>query len=103
MNTYGQLSNADLLHMYGFTERDNPYDEVCIATQLYDVIVMSLHVSCAQAIIPVTVLKEVFLSSSTLDGVSSREERWKSIEDNVSTFSSWSVYGMVRFYALLLV
>ena len=28
MNTYGNLSNADLLHLYGFTERDNPYDEV---------------------------------------------------------------------------
>lgn len=28
MNTYGQLSNAALLHMYGFTERDNPHDEV---------------------------------------------------------------------------
>ena len=28
MNTYGQLSNASLLHTYGFTEVDNPYDEV---------------------------------------------------------------------------
>ena len=31
MNTYGQLSNADLLHTYGFTETDNPYDEVCVS------------------------------------------------------------------------
>ncbi len=29
MNTYGELSNASLLHVYGFTEEDNPYDEVC--------------------------------------------------------------------------
>ena len=28
MNTYGQLSNACLLHTYGFTEVDNPHDEV---------------------------------------------------------------------------
>lgn len=28
MNTYGKHSNAALLHMYGFTEPDNPYDEV---------------------------------------------------------------------------
>ena len=28
MNTYGQLSNAELLHMYGFTETGNPNDEV---------------------------------------------------------------------------
>ena len=28
MNTYGELSNASLLHTYGFTEEDNPHDEV---------------------------------------------------------------------------
>jgi SET domain-containing protein 6 len=28
MNTYGKLSNASLLHTYGFTEDDNPHDEV---------------------------------------------------------------------------
>ena len=28
MNTYGQHSNASLLHMYGFTEEDNAYTEV---------------------------------------------------------------------------
>ena len=28
MNTYGQLSNAELLHKYGFTEEVNPHDEV---------------------------------------------------------------------------
>ena len=28
MNTYGSLSNAELLHKYGFTELSNPYDEV---------------------------------------------------------------------------
>lgn len=31
MNTYGQLSNAALLHKYGFTERDNPHDEVGVS------------------------------------------------------------------------
>lgn len=30
MNTYGDLCNAALLHKYGFTERDNPYDEVSV-------------------------------------------------------------------------
>ena len=30
MNTYGQHSNASLLHMYGFTEPGNPHDEVTI-------------------------------------------------------------------------
>ena len=29
MNTYGSLSNAALLHVYGFTEPSNPYNEVC--------------------------------------------------------------------------
>jgi len=29
MNTYGQLSNAELLHKYGFTEDRNLHDEVC--------------------------------------------------------------------------
>lgn len=28
MNTYGKLSNASLLHTYGFTLDDNPHDEV---------------------------------------------------------------------------
>ena len=28
MNTYGELSNAALLHKYGFTMKDNPRDEV---------------------------------------------------------------------------
>ena len=28
MNTYGQLSNTSLLHMYGFAELGNPYDKV---------------------------------------------------------------------------
>ena len=28
MNTYGELSNASLLHTYGFTQDDNPHDEV---------------------------------------------------------------------------
>lgn len=28
MNTYGKLSNTSLLHTYGFTEDDNPHDEV---------------------------------------------------------------------------
>ena len=29
MNTYGQLSNTSLLHMYGFAELGNPHDKVC--------------------------------------------------------------------------
>ena len=28
MNTYGPLSNASLLHVYGFTEKGNPHDVV---------------------------------------------------------------------------
>ena len=28
MNTYGPLSNASLLHVYGFTEEGNPHDVV---------------------------------------------------------------------------
>ena len=28
MNTYGQLSNTSLLHMYGFAELGNPHDKV---------------------------------------------------------------------------
>lgn len=28
MNTYGRLSNASLIHMYGFAEYDNPNDAV---------------------------------------------------------------------------
>ena len=29
LNTYGQLSSASLLHMYGFAELGNPHDKVC--------------------------------------------------------------------------
>lgn len=36
MNTYGRHSNAALLHMYGFTETDNPYDEVLVRIQFTD-------------------------------------------------------------------
>ncbi len=28
MNTYGSLSNSELLHQYGFTEPNNPHHEV---------------------------------------------------------------------------
>lgn len=37
MNTYGQLSNAALLHLYGFTERGNPNDEVQLVGARYGV------------------------------------------------------------------
>ena len=33
-NTYGQLSNAALLHRYGFTEPDNPFDIVNVDLSL---------------------------------------------------------------------
>ena len=32
MNTYGLLSNASLLHVYGFTESGNPHDVVGMVT-----------------------------------------------------------------------
>lgn len=28
MNTYGSLSNASLMHVYGFAEEGNPHDVV---------------------------------------------------------------------------
>ena len=34
MNTYGQLSNAALLHKYGFTERNNPHEEVRVTVSI---------------------------------------------------------------------
>lgn len=34
MNTYGDLPNASLLHMYGFAEVQNPHDE---AGEHYDI------------------------------------------------------------------
>ena len=30
MNTYGPLPNAQLLHIYGFTEAENPHDVVSV-------------------------------------------------------------------------
>lgn len=30
MNTYGELSNVNLMQSYGFAEVDNPYDEVSV-------------------------------------------------------------------------
>ena len=30
MNTYGQLSNLNLMQSYGFAEVNNPYDEVSV-------------------------------------------------------------------------
>ena len=42
MNTYGQLSNAELLHKYGFTELDNPNDEVSSNTHALSVSALSV-------------------------------------------------------------
>lgn len=39
MNTYGDLSNAALLHKYGFTEKDNPYDHVSVCVAKYVMLV----------------------------------------------------------------
>ena len=34
MNTYGPLSNASLLHVYGFAEKGNPHDVVSDVIEL---------------------------------------------------------------------
>ena len=42
MNTYGPLSNASLLHVYGFTEEGNPHDVVGMTTECAVLLVSGL-------------------------------------------------------------
>jgi hypothetical protein len=44
-NFYGELSNAQLLHSYGFIEEDNPYDNVLIPE---DIVMQHLQQFCEE-------------------------------------------------------
>lgn len=79
MNTYGQLSNAELLHMYGFTETGNPNDEVRLVMWYVMGFIwcntswgsseMSVYL-CTQAVINVRLLKKVYLLLSSNNAAS---------------------------------
>ena len=79
MNTYGELSNASLLHTYGFTEVDNPHDEVTLISA-HNVMMHILHL---QALISCADLKAVFLSKSSPGVPSLRKQRWNAMEKSV--------------------
>merc|ERR1719454_1641359 len=42
-NTYGELSNYHLLHMYGFSEKKNAHDTVDISNSIVESVLRDLH------------------------------------------------------------
>jgi len=80
-NTYGELSNAQLLHSYGFVEAENNYDNVLLPVEL----VVKKCGECCEEVGSLEEKKEILLSVGILPSESFLITKEDMLPDNLLT------------------